>query len=742
VTADPKSRVYGAPDPAFTATITGFVLGQTLATSGVTGNPALTSPATTASAPGPYTITPTLGTLVSANYSFTFVNGVLTIGQAATTTTITNLLALSVQTLVGQSYVVNWTVSPAPPGTGIPLGQVVVKDGDGAGSTFCTALVAAGSCTLTSTTPGNKTITVTYGGDTNFTGSSATTSHLVVIGVTGNIKQFVPGGPNTDLAGVTVSLTGSSTSTATTDASGNYAFTLVTGGSYVITPGGLGKTYEAISRTYNNVTANITGADFVAYNTTGTGGIPRFIRVVDTATTAGQTVAVPITVTSQGTETRLAMSLNYDPAVLGVPTGVVCGSGAVGCTINSFNTATPGKVGITLTPATALTAGARQIAVITFPTFATNLANTPITFGDVPTVRDVRNAEGNPIPAFYLAGVVAFTQPTGIEGDTVDQNGGPAGDNVVLSNDVAITRQIALGNVAPPATGAKFKKTTNGPMNTATNTYGDGTLNTCDVTVTRQYSLGNFNPTAAAGPLGPLAAGADEGRRTIPEIGRTIRAVNAIATADRMVTLPVEIDSLGNESAMSFTMSFDPAVMTYVSSDIGTGVPAQANLATNVNQIATGKLGVLIDAAETYTIGTRQIMTVTFAIAANAPSGTYPVTFTGAPTQQSVSDMRGFALQTTFEAGTVTPAELTGFTVSGSVRTPAGLGLRNAVVTLIDTTTGTRKIAVTGSFGLFTFTRVPTGSYTISVQSKRFRFAPQPVNVNNNLANVDMVGLE
>ena len=39
VTANPASRAYGASDPAYSDTITGFVLGQTLGNSGVSGAP-------------------------------------------------------------------------------------------------------------------------------------------------------------------------------------------------------------------------------------------------------------------------------------------------------------------------------------------------------------------------------------------------------------------------------------------------------------------------------------------------------------------------------------------------------------------------------------------------------------------------------------------------------------------------------------------------------------------------------
>ena len=49
---------------------TGFVGGETLATSGVTGSPALST--TTTNVVGTYPITAALGTLSAANYSFSF----------------------------------------------------------------------------------------------------------------------------------------------------------------------------------------------------------------------------------------------------------------------------------------------------------------------------------------------------------------------------------------------------------------------------------------------------------------------------------------------------------------------------------------------------------------------------------------------------------------------------------------------------------------------------------------------
>ena len=77
-------------DPAYSDTITGFVLGQTLGNSGVTGAPSLTSNDSTASPVGNYTITPALGTLAAQNYNFTFANGTLSVTPATLTVTANN----------------------------------------------------------------------------------------------------------------------------------------------------------------------------------------------------------------------------------------------------------------------------------------------------------------------------------------------------------------------------------------------------------------------------------------------------------------------------------------------------------------------------------------------------------------------------------------------------------------------------------------------------------------------------
>jgi hypothetical protein len=76
VTADNKSRQVGAPNPPFTASYAGFVLGEGPGVLG--GVLTFTTPATPASPAGTYAIIPS--GLTSPNYNITFVNGTLNVG--------------------------------------------------------------------------------------------------------------------------------------------------------------------------------------------------------------------------------------------------------------------------------------------------------------------------------------------------------------------------------------------------------------------------------------------------------------------------------------------------------------------------------------------------------------------------------------------------------------------------------------------------------------------------------------
>ncbi|MEO6992903.1 MAG: MBG domain-containing protein, partial [Lacunisphaera sp.] len=91
VTADNQTRLYGASNPALTATVSGYVNGETLGTSGVTGSGGGTTTATSSTGVGTAAITATTGTLGASNYDFAnFIDGALTIDKAHLTVTADN----------------------------------------------------------------------------------------------------------------------------------------------------------------------------------------------------------------------------------------------------------------------------------------------------------------------------------------------------------------------------------------------------------------------------------------------------------------------------------------------------------------------------------------------------------------------------------------------------------------------------------------------------------------------------
>jgi hypothetical protein len=132
------------------------------------------------------------------------------VNAASTTTTITS--DTPDPSTAGQAVAVAFTVAPNAPGSGTPSGNVTVSDGLG---TECTATVAEGTCDLTFTLAGAKTLTATYAGDGNFTGStSGVELHTVAPGTATSIS--ISGG---DAQAATVgSAVGTAPSVLVTDA--------------------------------------------------------------------------------------------------------------------------------------------------------------------------------------------------------------------------------------------------------------------------------------------------------------------------------------------------------------------------------------------------------------------------------------------------------------------------------------------------------------------------------------------
>jgi len=226
---------------------------------------------------------------------------------------------------------------------------------------------------------------------------------------------------------------------------------------------------------------------------------------------------------------------------------------------------------------------------------------------------------------------------------------------------------------------------------------------------------------------------------------RNYRVVNVNATPGTQVAVSVELDSLGNEAAASFSLNFDQTKLSNPTITLGTGAPAGLALTINPNQAGSGRLGILVDSSNTFALGVRQVVSVRFDVAAGAPGGPTVIDFGGTPIPRSTSDALANLLDATYEAGAVNIASAAAADneISGTVFTTNGTsGLRNATVVLTSST-GVRRRVLTSSFGSYSFSNVAGGqNYTITVNSRRFRFAARQVTIDGNLSGLDFLALE
>ncbi|MEJ0001766.1 MAG: MBG domain-containing protein [bacterium] len=172
ITANDKSRAYNAANPAFDATVSGFVNGQNLGTSGLAGAPACSTTATPTSpvSGSPYAITCTIGTLSASNYFFTPFNaGQLTV--TATSQTI-SFGALAGKTYGDADFAVSATAT--------------------SGLTVAFASTTPSVCTVTDTTvhiaaAGLCTIEATQAGDGNYNAAAAVDQSFTVATKTASV---------------------------------------------------------------------------------------------------------------------------------------------------------------------------------------------------------------------------------------------------------------------------------------------------------------------------------------------------------------------------------------------------------------------------------------------------------------------------------------------------------------------------------------------------------------------------
>ena len=367
VTANNLSRAYGVANPVLTYTLSGFVNGDTQA-SATTGAPSLSTTATVSSVVGSYPITAVVGTMAATNYSFTFVNGTLTVGTAAQTITFPNpgnqtygVVPITLGATASSGLAVSYTVTSGPAtvsGSTLTItgaGTVVVTANQAGNAAYTAASAVSATLTISQATlmvtannlsraygVANPVLTYTLSGFVNGDTQASATTGTPSLSTTATVSSVVGSYPITPFVG--------------TLAATNYGFTFVNG---ALTVGTAAQTI-----TFPNPGNQTYGVAPITLGATASSGLAVSYTVTSgPATVSGST----LTITGAGTvvvTANQAGNMDYSAA-----------SASVTFTVNA-----PVAVAVT-PPSAALYGGQTQ----QYAASVTNTSNTAVTWTISPT---------------------------------------------------------------------------------------------------------------------------------------------------------------------------------------------------------------------------------------------------------------------------------------------------------------------------------------------------------------------
>ena len=134
-------------------------------------------------------------------------------------------------------------------------------------------------------------------------------------------------------------------------------------------------------------------------------------------------------------------------------------------------------------------------------------------------------------------------------------------------------------------------------------------------------------------------------------------------TSGQTIAVSVLLAALGNENALSFSLTFDPALLSYHSVALGSGA-CGASLLANTSALGAGQLGLgfSLGIGACFSNSTQKIATVQFSLKPVSATTSAVLGFGDSPTVRLVAATNALALASTFQGGniTITPAEYEG----------------------------------------------------------------------------------
>jgi hypothetical protein len=556
-------------------------------------------------------------------------------------------------------------------------GAACDSSGHGEGQRFLGSLSvntdAAGdatvSTTLASATSGGEFVTATA---TDAAGNTSEFSSCRIVVVPPNTHtiggRIVEGASG--LGGVTVTLGGSQSATATTDALGNYSFAgVVAGGNYTLTPTLTNYTFAPPSASFNNLTADQTANFAATLNTHSIGG-----RVADGANVslAGATVTLS---GSQSATTTTDAGGNYSFANL--PAG------------GSY-TVTPALANYTFAPANQTFNNLSGDQTADF----TGASNTFTIGGQV-----VEGASG-------LGGVLVTLSGSQSATTTTDVNGNYSFAGLPAAGNYTVTPTLANYTFAPPS------RTVNNLSGNQTAFDFNGTLNSLTLggQVTENgVALPGVNVTLSGGQAGTTATDAAGNY-----------SFNVSAGGNYTVT-PALANYAFTPASESFTNLGSNATADFAATRNRHAIGGRINDADNV---PLGGVAVTLSGAQSATATTDAAGNYTFA---NLPAG-FNYTVMPALANYSFVPVNAAFPNLSADATADFTGTLGAHTIGGRVADAANNPLPNVTVTLSGSQAATTTTDANGNYSF----GVPAGaSYTVTPALVNYTFAPSSQTFNN-----------
>jgi uncharacterized protein (TIGR03437 family) len=182
----------------------------------------------------------------------------------------------------------------------------------------------------------------------------------------------------------------------------------------------------------------------------------------------------------------------------------------------------------------------------------------------------------------------------------------------------------------------------------------------------------------------------------IDQAARAVRATTVGASPNTTASIPIELIAQGDEHSLSFSLTFDPAVLGNPRAEVGADASG-ATLTANSTEAAMGRFGItlVLPAGQRFLPGNRQIAVVSFSVASGTGATSTMVGFGNQPVTQQVADSNATALSATWAPGLVAINTRTVVNVSAATFKGAVLARESIAVAFGSELAGSTESATT-----------------------------------------------